>query len=1454
MEKASTIRPDTSQGRAIWSSRRLTVGIAVAIAIGSTFWAVTTPLHPDPYHVQSWFERLIYPQETNAFLRLPAIDATINDVHIDGETIWAVGSGGLIVHSSDGGRCWQAKGPFAQSVAESICARKGQDWLALTTQFDVSLFPEAHAEDEADKSRTTNVRQVANDPELSKRLLDTANQRNAAEPPTLVDSNQEETPQAQAPGPEQGPSTTKATNDPPAVRIVNFGRIEVSANGRILALGDRGSLARSADFGETWELNPEAWVGLQDISLDQDAAVALGGSGVIQVSEDGGRLWTRANNFNRATLRAVSLQDDIAIAVGRSGVVLRSTDRGRNWTEIRRGGEELLDVHQNGRRVLAVGTNGAILRSEDGGQQWSQVENASDALLYSVYQYGNWSLAVGADGTILRSTDAGVTWVATGSGTRERLRGVAIQQSTAVIVGAGGTVLRSNDNGVNWAPLTAAGNAGLVAVRQQGREALVATRGGRVLRSADSGLTWQPVVQPVVGALAGITFEGLRALAVQTDGQLLVSNDSGNTWQYQEADVSEFDQQVAGLHQFGPRVFTFGDSGLIARSDDSGLSWSRVAPGYQQSIDALSQSNQFALAAGRTGSILRSVDGGQTWSSVRTPTEERLFALDMQAQVAVAAGAQGTLIRSANNGEFWQRARVITGEDLHAVSLHDADGIAVGRNGSILRSTDQGRNWSTAEPLSQANLNAVHLVDQNAVAVGDASTILRSADNGQTWQSIADYDATVPTGWYVLLVLALGMFVYALRPEKQQELEGILGAAVSDRPLEPGQSDVLNLGETAQAISRFVRNPNTTAPFTFAIAGQWGSGKSSLMNLLFNDLVDRGYAPVWFNAWHHQKGEQLLATLFAHIREQAIPPLVTVSGLWFRLKLLHRRARRHWLVFSFWALALFVALALGGPVLEDALAKLEQILAGERILLDTGGLDPVVNGLLTENWLQVLASLFGIGGPLAALLHYMQGFGLNPARLVSHSSDGARKRFDPGARARFAREFEDVTKSLGADKMVIFIDDLDRCTRENLVDILENVNFLATSGECFIVLGMAPTYVRAVIADAHEQLAQTIASERDHDNGEEQSPVVEKFRFADHYLEKMISIQINIPVLSDDATLQMLAAPEQTVEAPLDTRLDRAARKIREVLIKPVFIVFCALVGLAVGMRIDLAPPARELVEVTEPWPVSEQDLVAISQGLSLETDADIGDSTEDLELVIRGEPGVLDRGLVVGTLGAESGGHAELVLRRYLPSDPVVGSGDSNSLTDDQANGTDADNDQTVASIAPGTNSSEGRLPIFSMGVWLLVTALIAFSFHRRGQHRYAKDSEDFKQALASWSSFIHLRAETPRKVKQFMNELRYYATLFSEEIPEPALVALAAIRFANPAWLSKLGELNSTGLPSLFKESFGQQSNNALAERIGTGVDEFDAWYKERAGQEGWQPWETYRDRVQALFAANR
>lgn len=184
----------------------------------------------------------------------------------------------------------------------------------------------------------------------------------------------------------------------------------------------------------------------------------------------------------------------------------------------------------------------------------------------------------------------------------------------------------------------------------------------------------------------------------------------------------------------------------------------------------------------------------------------------------------------------------------------------------------------------RAHLGAVALSadGRTALAVGERGTILRSADGGLTWNRVGLHRRGVPPVSWLLLAVAFVSALPAFRPPPPPERRKAAGDAAAlfatDRPLAPGAPDVAGADTLARRISAFLRNTRTVPPLTLAIVGPWGSGKSSVLNRLHDDLRAHGLRPVWFNAWHHRREEHLFAALLQAVRAKAVPGWFAPGG------------------------------------------------------------------------------------------------------------------------------------------------------------------------------------------------------------------------------------------------------------------------------------------------------------------------------------------------------------------------------------------------------------------------------------------------------------------------------------------------------------------------------------------------------------------------------------------------
>ena len=210
-------------------------------------------------------------------------------------------------------------------------------------------------------------------------------------------------------------------------------------------------------------------------------------------------------------------------------------------------------------------------------------------------------------------------------------------------------------------------------------------------------------------------------------------------------------------------------------------------------------------------------------------------------------------------------------------------------------------------------------------------------------------------------------------------------------------------------------------------------------------------------------------------------------------------------------------------------------------------------------WDTFLATLMGgggLGGFILLLFKGMTAFGAAPANVITSLSGRMtirRLRAAVGLRQRFASEFDLVTKALHPHTLLLVVDDLDRCKPESVLDILETVNFLASSGDCYIVLGMDPAWVVSCVGERFKDVAAQIIEEReaelyeaDHhkdvdnrsgspdslidaselsDDGTRRVTV-----FARRYLEKLVNVEVPVPVPESGQTRKLLTQGKQDLE------------------------------------------------------------------------------------------------------------------------------------------------------------------------------------------------------------------------------------------------------------------------------------------------------------------------------------
>lgn len=1270
-KKASVKTEATTSASGHWQSRpALWLGLALTLALLSTVGAFQQAPHRNAYRPATKFlswDYWGYPVERNAFRRLPAIAGNLNDLAVsdDGQQVWAVGSGGLIVYSLDGGVSWQ-QGRIGPPPAEAL-PRASSFWIneaqagmpperqqqylppvdtgnsvpnVSNSKSDYANAPASQEVVADPKTQTTQSFVQSKDlPAIGSNALPKQTFANTvSEPVSGPDKKSPATVEQAVVAKQQAAETDPKSADLKAVAFTdtlhgwavgNDGVILSTMDGgrswQIQRSGTKGTLngvyfadsvhgwvvgaggiiLATGDGGKSWQSQVSGtaqWLGCVKFA-DNLHGWALGANGLIVTTTDGGLTWQpQAGNVTH-TLNGVTFIDGLrGWAVGEKGAIIATSDGGNNW-QVQSGGSS---EHLNGVRFLqdglhgwATGDNGVMLATMDGGRSWQTQITGTSSNLLSVRFLGDGSRgwAVGDDGTILATNNGGSTWQAASQKSLTRVQFLSSRQQ-GWAVGADGLILATDNGGQNWRVQLSRSAEHLFGLQflADGQHGWVVGHGGSVLNTLNGGENWQIQASGVEGRLYRVQFleDGLRGWAVG-DSTLITSRTGGQNWQQKTGLRPETLALALHFQADGQRGWIAGDMDRVYFTADSGGTWQSQVVGSGKVIADIhfQADGQRGWAVGRYGTILTTLDGGKNWRAQASLTKQDLWGL--------------------------------------AVADDGSRGWAVGDGGTVLATRNGGENWQLQASNTSAFLTDIHGDNEGRSAwiVGAAGTILATSDGGEHWQDPVLPYQRYPAPWYylswlpVLLLFGRGLRLQLTElrePEAHDPSLGINPTAASDKPTGPGSRDYLGSLKLAKDLSAFLRNENTQPPLTLAITGDWGSGKSSVMNYLQAELRREGLRPVWYNAWHHQEEQQVLGSILECVRRQATPPLWPwlLPGLWFRLRLLTHR--RFWLqllaallLTGFCWLAAFsyfheaseesqvwhyvsnlvgleqpAVLTAQGHARLCAQAEGVAKVAGDKLFsatdceklqclvnadvsgiadkpancVDTLSRFPSDDGLLehagkllghelTQERKQAIVKQlehspgkapFALPAWLTALLTVLTTvagivvikgaslFGLASTDLLKTaiSKAGIVEAAEPvGTRQIWERRFERLTRLLGRRRLVLFIDDLDRCSRDHALRVLETCNFLVSSGELFIVLGIAPKYVLANVKLHFKELAEAL-HEFD-DNGvavtgaTAQTASAQKPRsLARFYLQKLINIEVPVPTAGSEAMLNML--------------------------------------------------------------------------------------------------------------------------------------------------------------------------------------------------------------------------------------------------------------------------------------------------------------------------------------------
>lgn len=375
--------------------------------------------------------------------------------------------------------------------------------------------------------------------------------------------------------------------------------------------------------------------------------------------------------------------------------------------------------------------------------------------------------------------------------------------------------------------------------------------------------------------------------------------------------------------------------------------------------------------------------------------------------------------------------------------------------------------------------------------------------------------------------------------------------------------DQLGFKQYAISIAAFLTSRDTHGPISISIQAPWGMGKSSLMRQIQYELdppaeqasamadictldvmrfLDRQIPPtqqiisgpdkrwtVWFNAWKYESSEEVWAGLVDAIISQVSERLGRVQRELFLLRLnLARiddglvRKKIYQRVAALW----------WGTIRR-------WVLAAMALLLSFGSIS-VITYAVPDLKLWNLASMSGAVGTQIAIAAYAVWAFFQSRKKVENEpakfslaeyvrvpdyakSVGVMHQIHQDLRRVLdilpKRMMQDCNGTAVTEPLVIFIDDLDRCTPNKIASVVEGLNaFLAgDQSEFLFVIGMDPQVVAAALEHAHKDVKSHLPSY------EQVVPLGWRF------MDKFIQLGFTIPPIhnvENDTFIDFLIGPD----------------------------------------------------------------------------------------------------------------------------------------------------------------------------------------------------------------------------------------------------------------------------------------------------------------------------------------
>ncbi len=503
-------------------------------------------------------------------------------------------------------------------------------------------------------------------------------------------------------------------------------------------VGNNGTILTTADGGTTWTARTSGTAQILNSVFFANATQgwAVGYGGVIRTTNDGGATWTAQTSGILQTLFSVYFTSATkGWAVGDAGVIRTTNDGGANWTAQTSGTANRLNSvsFSSANQGWVVASGGIIRTTNDGGANWTaQTSNTSVFLNGVSFTNATNGWAVGDGANILFTNDGGTTWTSQTAATKLILYNTFFTSDTkGWAVGEQGTILTTNDGALNWTAQFSGVSGGTDVLKSisfvSPTQGWVVGGNSNILTTSNGGVTW--TAQNAGAENWNNTFFRSTTLGwvVGQNGVIYKTINGGTAWTAQTLGTTNHAQSIFFISD--TKGWVVGNGGFIRTTNDGGANWTTQTSSTTDNLNSVFfVDNNIGWAVGSNLRILKTIDGGANWTTQGSagfiPLRSVYFTSATQGWVV----GENNIIRYTNDGGTTWFNQTASDNNVFYYSIffrNSGKGFLVGSGGKIFLS-----------PSNNADLSAMTLSSGTLAPVFAAGTTSYTANVPNATSSI----------------------------------------------------------------------------------------------------------------------------------------------------------------------------------------------------------------------------------------------------------------------------------------------------------------------------------------------------------------------------------------------------------------------------------------------------------------------------------------------------------------------------------------------------------------------------------------------------------------------------------------------------------------------------------------------------------------------------------------------